>query len=68
MKYLLIDAIIEETLINKFYGAAYQGLNNNLLGNCVINLYMCFGLINSGGGGGVVESCGVLLKIGNGWV
>ena len=46
MKYLLIDAIIEETLINKFYGAAYQGLNNNLLGNCVINLYMCFGLIN----------------------
>ena len=24
--------------INKFYGAVCQGLDNNLLGNCVINL------------------------------
>ena len=35
MKYLLINAIVKETH-NKFYGAVYQGLDNNLLGNCVI--------------------------------
>ena len=27
---------------NKFYGAVCQGLDNNLLGNWVINLYMSF--------------------------
>ena len=25
-------------VVNKFYGAVCQGLDNNLLGNCVINL------------------------------
>ena len=35
MNYPLINAIVEETT-NKFYGAVYQGLDNNLLGNCVI--------------------------------
>ena len=35
MNYLLINAIVKETT-NKFYGAVYQGLDNNLLGKCVI--------------------------------
>ena len=28
-------------VVNKFYGAVYQGLDNNLLGNRVINLCIC---------------------------
>ena len=31
-------------VVNKFYSAVCQGLDTNLLGNCVINLYMSFGL------------------------
>ena len=58
MKYLLINAIVKETT-NKFYGAVYQGLDNNLLGNCVITCvytlirfqqvlwHCCWGLNNS---------------------
>ena len=35
MKYLLINVIVKDTT-NKFCGAVCQGLDNNLLGNCVI--------------------------------
>ena len=34
-------------MVNKFDSAICQGLDNNLLGNCVINLYMSFGLNTS---------------------